>query len=187
MNFELRRAAVHVAITQVDLARLRLSEPARPVQASAPGQPTQPGGQSQFGDTVARDLVNALIDLLNVQNDFLSVWVDHEVQELSLDFDLGTMELDGRGMRIEHNQPLQNVPDEPAVHGAVRRAGCVRDAAMRGGDVAAEGAVAAGRNDRSAMSRNCRGHRRRRAQVDGPALQGPMSTPAGRRVVAAAR
>jgi hypothetical protein len=107
LNFELRRAAVHVAITQVDLARLRLSEPARPVQASAPGQPTTPGGQSQFGDTVARDLVNALIDLLNVQNDFLSVWVDHDVQELRLDFELGTMELDGRGIRIPHEQPLK--------------------------------------------------------------------------------
>jgi hypothetical protein len=107
LNFELRRAAVHVAITQVDLARLRLSEPARPVAASLPGQPTQPGGQSQFGDTVARDLVNALIDLLNVQNDFLSVWVDHEVQQLQLDFDLGVMELDAHGIRIEHEQPLR--------------------------------------------------------------------------------
>jgi hypothetical protein len=108
LNFELRRAAVHVAITQVDLARLRLSEPARPVPATAPGQPTQPGGQSQFGDTVARDLVNALIDLLNVQNDFLSVWVDQEVQRLQLDFELGIMELDQNGLRIEHNQPLKS-------------------------------------------------------------------------------
>lgn len=106
LNFELRRAAVHVAITQVDLARLRLSEPARPVAAAAPGQPIEPGGASQFGDTVARDLVNALIDLLNVQNDFLSVWVDHEVQRLNLDFQLGIMELDPRGLRIEHDQPL---------------------------------------------------------------------------------
>jgi hypothetical protein len=108
LNFELRRAAVHVAITQVDLARLRLSEPARPVAATTPGTPTQPGGASQFGDTVARDLVNALIDLLNVQNDFLSVWVDHEVQQLVLDFDLGTMELDARGIRIPHNEPLRS-------------------------------------------------------------------------------
>ncbi len=107
LNMELRRAAVHVAITQVDLARLKLSEPARPVQASAPGQPTQPGGQSQFGDSVARDLVNALIDLLNVQNDFLSVWVDHEVQTQSLDYLLGVMVLDGRGVRIAHDQPLK--------------------------------------------------------------------------------
>lgn len=114
LNFELRRAAVHVAITQVDLARLRLSEPARPVAATQPGQVTAPGGGAQFGDTVARDLVNALIDLLNVQNDFLSVWVDHEVQRLNLDFDLGVMELDSRGLRIEHDQPirtyLENLP-----------------------------------------------------------------------------
>jgi hypothetical protein len=52
-------------------------------------------------------LVTAIIDLLNVQNDFLSVWVDHEVQQLNLDFDLGVMELDVRGVRIEHNQPLR--------------------------------------------------------------------------------
>jgi hypothetical protein len=107
LNFELRRAAVHVGITQVDLARFRLSEPARPVAPSAPGTPTQPGGGAQFGATVARDLVQALVDLLNVQNDFLSVWVDHEVQRLSLDFDLGIMELDENGIRIEHEQPLR--------------------------------------------------------------------------------
>jgi hypothetical protein len=46
-------------------------------------------------------LVNALSDLLNVQNDFLSVWVDYEVQRLGLDFDLGTMQLDDRGMWID--------------------------------------------------------------------------------------
>jgi hypothetical protein len=108
LNFELRRAAVHVGITQVDLTRLRLSEPSRPVTPSAPGVPTQPGGQTQLGATVARDLVNALIDLLNVQNDFLSVWVDQEVQRLQLDFQLGVMELDPEGLRIEHAQPLKS-------------------------------------------------------------------------------
>ena len=112
LNFELRREAVHTAITQVDLARLRLSEPARPVAAAAPGTPLAPGGESQFGDTVARDLVQALIDLLNVQNDFLSVWVDHEVQRLQLDFDLGVMELSPDGQRIEHTQPLRAFLDD---------------------------------------------------------------------------
>jgi len=112
LNFELRREAVHTAITQVDLARLRLSEPARPVAAAAPGTPQTPGGQSQFGDTVARDLVQALIDLLNVQNDFLSVWVDHEVQRLQLDYDLGIMELSPDGQRIEHTQPLRAFLDD---------------------------------------------------------------------------
>jgi hypothetical protein len=112
LNFELRREAVHTAITQVDLARLRLSEPARPVAAAAPGTPLAPGGASQFGDTVARDLVQALIDLLNVQNDFLSVWVDHEVQRLQLDYDLGVMELSPDGQRIEHTQPLRAFLDD---------------------------------------------------------------------------
>jgi hypothetical protein len=115
LNFELRRAAVQVAITQVDLARLRLSEPARPVAAAAAGQVTEPGGQSQLSSTVARDLVDAQVGLLNVQNDFLSVWVNQEVERLTLDFRLGTMELDPQGIRIEHKQPLrtflENLPD----------------------------------------------------------------------------
>ena len=33
--------------------------------------------------------MQSLSDLLNVQNDFLSVWVNYEVQRLALDFDLG--------------------------------------------------------------------------------------------------
>ncbi len=89
MNFELRRAAVVLAIDQVDLTRLRLN------------QPPQPGQTSQFGATTARDLVDALTSLLNVQNDFLSVWVNQEVQRISLDFDLGTMQLDDRGLWID--------------------------------------------------------------------------------------
>jgi len=88
-NFELRRAAIRVAIDQVELARLRLREPPKP------------GVEATFGATIARDLVSALSDLLNVQNDFLSVWLDYEVQRLNLDFDLGTMQLDSRGMWID--------------------------------------------------------------------------------------
>jgi hypothetical protein len=53
-----------------------------------------------------------LIDLLNVQNDFLSVWVDHEVQRLQLDFDLGVMELSPDGQRIEHTEPLRAFLDD---------------------------------------------------------------------------
>jgi hypothetical protein len=93
INFELRRAAVQVAISQVDLTQLRLSEP------------PQVGVEQQFGDTAARDLVQSLADLLNVQNDFLSVWVNHEVQRLNLDFDLGVMQLDPRGLRLEREVP----------------------------------------------------------------------------------
>ncbi len=95
VNFELRRAAVLVAISQVDLTQLRLSEP------------PQPGETSQFGNTTARDLVQSLSDLLNVQNDFLSVWVNYEVQRMKLEVDLGVMELAPNGLRIENNIPWE--------------------------------------------------------------------------------
>jgi hypothetical protein len=94
INFELRRAAVLVAISQVDLTQLRLSEP------------PQVGATTQFTSTTARDLVQSLSDLLNVQNDFLSVWVNYEVQRLGLDHDLGIMELDAAGLRREHEAPF---------------------------------------------------------------------------------
>jgi outer membrane protein TolC len=86
LNFELRRSAVQTAISQVDLARLRLDEPPRP------------GVQAQFGATTARDLVTALSDLLNAQNDLLGLWVGYDVLRILLDFEMGTMRLtpDGR-------------------------------------------------------------------------------------------
>jgi len=177
LNLELRRAAVQTAITQVDLARLRLSEPPRPVQASAPGQATEPGGQSQFGDTVARDLVNAQIDFLNGQNDFLSVWVDHDVQELSLDYLLGTMELDGRGVRIEHDVPyrtyLTQLPntapcEEPDACGFMQ---CVEASMDEAGSSKSSGDAKAGEElpRPSPIPR----------PMDGPALQQPESESPG--------
>jgi len=86
LNFELRRAGVHVAISQVELARLKLQEPLKP------------GAVQQSNNTAARDLVSALNDLLDAQNDFLSVWVNYEVQRRSLDLDLGTMQLRADGV-----------------------------------------------------------------------------------------
>jgi hypothetical protein len=89
MNFELRRAALQVALAQVDLARLRLEEPPRPGQAA------------QIGATTARDLVSALSDLLDAENEFLGLWVGHHVLRMVLDFELGTMALDGDGTWVE--------------------------------------------------------------------------------------
>ncbi len=89
LNFELRRAAVLTAINQVEVTQLRLN------------QPPQPGAEAQLSNTTARDLVSALADLLSVQNDFLSVWVNNEVQRVGLDFDLGTMQLDHKGLWID--------------------------------------------------------------------------------------
>ncbi|MBI1314615.1 hypothetical protein GC176_25260 [bacterium] len=87
INFEVRRAAVQVAIAQVDLARLNLQKPLQPGQAN-----------TQTSPTATRDLVSALTDLLNAQNDFLNVWVNYEVLRMVLDFELGTMELDENGL-----------------------------------------------------------------------------------------
>jgi hypothetical protein len=89
LNFELRRAAVQVAISQVDLARLRLEEPPRP------------GVVAQIGATTARDLVSALNDLLAAQNDFLSMRTGYEVLRLVLDFEVGTMQTDANGMWMD--------------------------------------------------------------------------------------
>lgn len=89
LNFELKRAAVRVAIAQVDLARLRLN------------QPPQPGKGGQFGATTARDLVDALSDLLDAQNNFLNAWVGYEVLRMVLDFQLGTMRVDPSNLWID--------------------------------------------------------------------------------------
>jgi hypothetical protein len=86
LNFEVRRAAVQGAIAQVDLARLRVSPP------------PQPGKAATFSPTTARDLVSALSDLLDAQNDFLNVWVNYEVVRMLVDFELGTMRLNEEGL-----------------------------------------------------------------------------------------
>lgn len=87
LNFEERRIAVLSAIDQVvlndQIQKLR-----------------EERGQD-VGVTAARDVVSALADLQQAQNDFLSVWVNYEVQRLNLDLDLGTMRLDGRGNWID--------------------------------------------------------------------------------------
>ena len=85
-NLELRRLAVDVAITQTDVARLKLVEPEKPVQGAAPST------------TIARDLVDALANLQQTQQAFIQVWGDYEIQRRLLDFDLGTMGLDDRGL-----------------------------------------------------------------------------------------
>ena len=89
VNFELRRAAVEVAVRQVQLARLRLQEPPKP------------GETQTFGPTTAQNLVEALSALRGAQDAFLSVWVNYEVQRRILDLNLGTMQLDSEGAWID--------------------------------------------------------------------------------------
>ncbi len=92
LNLEFRRLAVDVAITQTDVARLKLVEPEKP-STDGKVQTTSP--------TVARDLVDALQNLLDTQQQFINTWGDYEIQRRLLDFDLGTMRLDEHGMWID--------------------------------------------------------------------------------------
>lgn len=103
LDFELRRAAVFLAISQVDQARLRLE--VRP----------KPGETFSLGDTAARDLLDALSNLLQGQNNLLSAWLNYEAQRITLDFDLGTMQLDGRGLWIDPGPilPKKTPPETP--------------------------------------------------------------------------
>jgi len=93
LNFEIRRSAVLVSIQQVDLARETLSRPLRPGELAA--------DYAAARASIGRDLVSALGSLLADQNNFIAVWVSYEVQRISLDLEMGTMQLDDRGMWID--------------------------------------------------------------------------------------
>ncbi|GAG43103.1 unnamed protein product, partial [marine sediment metagenome] len=91
LNFEVQRAAVFVAISRVDESRLRLDTP-----------PRKPGGEpTRLSDSFVERLTNDLASLLSAQNRILNIWVDQEIQRMSLDLDLGTMQLDGRGLWVD--------------------------------------------------------------------------------------
>ncbi len=102
VNFEERRIAVLSAIDQVvlndQIQKLREER----------GQDT--------GVTAARDVVSALADLQSAQNDFLSVWLNHEAQRMTLDLNLGTMNLDPTGAWIDPG-PIDEQSSLPTPHG----------------------------------------------------------------------
>lgn len=104
LNFELRREAVQVALRRYHFTLLDLDRPASRTAPAGPGQLAE--GGEDFGATTARDMVDALSGLQNAQNDFLSVWVNYEVQRMSLDFDLGTMQLDQNGQWIDPGKEI---------------------------------------------------------------------------------
>lgn len=101
INFELRRTALRVAVAQVQSARLRLQEP-----------PALGATETSLGPTTALNLLNALDSLRDAQDDFLSVWVNYQIQRGQLDLQMGTMQLNREGGWIdpgpigpEHNYP----------------------------------------------------------------------------------
>lgn len=103
-NLEIQRKAVVIAVRRVDQTREALS---------APPQPTQPGQLPQpLGATAAQNLLTALNDLSNSQNNFMSVWLNHLAGRMTLLRDLGILELDESGMWIDRplDELLAEVP-----------------------------------------------------------------------------
>ncbi|MBR3219499.1 MAG: TolC family protein [Thermoguttaceae bacterium] len=88
LDLELKRESVRVAVIQVHQAQLKLSKPATSASRSV-------------GDTSARDLVEALNTLLNSQNNFMTTWLEYQVQRMALLLQLGLFEIDERGRWID--------------------------------------------------------------------------------------
>lgn len=86
LNFELQRLAVNQAARQVILNTFIDREDQRALTTRV---------------TAARDAVQAVNDLLNAQNQFMRVFVTYEVVRMSLDLNLGTMQLDQEGLWID--------------------------------------------------------------------------------------
>jgi hypothetical protein len=87
LDFEIARGSVAVAILRVDFARRELEKPAT--------------SATRGGIAGTRELVESLDELLAQQNSFAGAWVEYESQRMQLDLDLGTMQLDDRGMWID--------------------------------------------------------------------------------------
>jgi hypothetical protein len=86
-NLEIQRRAGALAVRRVDEMLERLNEPP-PV-----GQPRQL--------PPVFDLMTALSDLRNTQNNFMSVWLNYYASRMTLYRELGIMELDDRGIWID--------------------------------------------------------------------------------------
>lgn len=101
VNLEIQRRAVAISIRRVDLTQEQLNKPVPPAE---PGQ-----AATQFGPTAALDLLTALSDLRNTQNNFMSVWLNYYATRMQLMRELGLMQLDEQGRWID--TPL--TPSEP--------------------------------------------------------------------------
>ncbi len=102
LNFETRRLAVLSAIEQIVLNdEIRTLDEER--------------GVAQ-GVTAARDIVQALSDLQDAQDAFMGVWITYEVNRRFLDFNLGTMQLDEKGLWIDPGPVRGGEPPYVAAH-----------------------------------------------------------------------
>lgn len=98
-NLEIQRQAVVIAIRRVEFTQSQLSAP---LPVPVPGAPPP-----SFGPTAVQNLLQALADLSNAQNNFMSVWLQYYSNRMQLMQSLGLMELDENGRWID--RPLDEV------------------------------------------------------------------------------
>lgn len=103
VNLDIQRRAVAISIRRVDLTQEELNKPVPP---PAPGE-----AATQLGPTAALNLLTALSDLRNTQNNFMSVWLNYYATRMQLMRELGLMQIDEQGRWID--TPLSAV-DLPA-------------------------------------------------------------------------
>lgn len=94
-NLEIQRRALAIAIRRVDQTLEDLNKPFAPTQ---PGQAPQ-----QLSPTLAQNLLRALSDFRNTQDNFLSVWMNYEAARLNLFIDLGLMQLTDGDMWVSES------------------------------------------------------------------------------------
>ena len=113
VNLEIQRRAVAISIRRVDLTQEDLNKPVPPPE---PGQPA-----AQLGPTSALNLLTALSDLRNTQNNFMSVWLNYYASRMRLARDLGIMMLDEEGRWVDVPIPgrvtegTEELPPPPAI------------------------------------------------------------------------
>ena len=93
LNLEIQRRAVVIAIRRVDGTQQSLEEP---LPVPVPGELAP-----ERGATTAQQLLSALEDLRNTQNNFMSVWLNYYATRMALMRDLGVMQLDEEGVWID--------------------------------------------------------------------------------------
>lgn len=111
MSFELQRASVLVSMSQYDQRRLQLERPPKPNETSS------------FGDSFARDLIEALDSLLVSQNQIMNEWLQYESMRMALDYALGTMQIDENGQWIDPGSMANVCPARGSVTSESQEAG----------------------------------------------------------------
>lgn len=103
-NLEIQRRALSISIRRVDQT---LEDLNRPFPPTVPGEPPP-----QLGPTAAQNLLRALSDFRNTQDNFMSVWLNYEAARVNLLFELGIIQIAADGT-------ILNVSIEDAIHNAV--------------------------------------------------------------------